>query len=88
MSDHFHWLLQLEGDSLPALMCRVKSRSSASIMRNGAHEGPVWQRGYHDRALRRDEDIQASARYIIANPIRAGLVRHVGDYPLWDAIWL
>ncbi|MDN5510133.1 MAG: transposase, partial [Pseudomonas sp.] len=27
-------------------------------------------------------------RYIIANPLRAGLVGHVGDYSLWDAAWL
>jgi hypothetical protein len=28
------------------------------------------------------------ARYIIANPLRAGLVDRIGDYPLWDAMWL
>jgi len=28
------------------------------------------------------------ARYIVANPLRAGLVSRVGDYPLWDACWL
>ena len=43
---------------------------------------------HHDRALRRDEDLLAVARYIVANPLRAGLVRRVGDYPLWDAVWL
>lgn len=30
----------------------------------------------------------AVARYIIANPIRAKLVRRVGDYPYWNAAWL
>ena len=49
---------------------------------------PVWQKGYFDRALRYEEDLKAAARYIIANPLRAGLVAQVGDYPLWDAIWL
>jgi hypothetical protein len=28
------------------------------------------------------------ARYIIANPLRAGLAESIGDYPHWDAIWL
>ena len=28
------------------------------------------------------------ARYIVANPLRAGLVERVGDYPYWDAVWL
>jgi len=28
------------------------------------------------------------ARYVVANPMRAGLVKQIGDYPLWDAIWV
>jgi hypothetical protein len=28
------------------------------------------------------------ARYVVANPLRAGLVQKLGDYPLWDAIWV
>ncbi|MGH8412134.1 MAG: REP-associated tyrosine transposase, partial [Pseudomonas sp.] len=38
--------------------------------------------------IRRDEDLPAVARYIVANPLRAGLVEKIGDYPLWDAVWL
>ena len=49
---------------------------------------PIWQAGYYDHAIRKDEDIVNIARYIIANPIRAGLVKKVGDYPHWHAIWL
>jgi hypothetical protein len=49
---------------------------------------PVWQRGYHDHAVRREEDIKSLARYVIANPVRAGLTHSVGSYPHWDAAWL
>ena len=28
------------------------------------------------------------ARYVVANPLRAGLVEKLGDYPLWDAVWV
>jgi len=83
MPDHLHWLVELQRGSLAELMCRIKSRSSRSIER-----GRLWQRGYYDRALRRDEDLKDAARYIVMNPIRAGLVTRVGDYPLWDAIWV
>lgn len=48
----------------------------------------VWQRGFHDRALRQEEDLIATARYVVANPLRAGLVDRIGDYPWWDAVWL
>lgn len=56
--------------------------------RNLDRRGPVWQRGFHDHALRREEDLRAVACYIVGNPLRAGLVQHVGDYPLWDTIWI
>lgn len=88
MPDHFHWLVELRHKTLPGLMCRVKSRSSQSIKRSGHWHGPLWQRGYYDRTLRHDNDLQKAARYIVANPLRAGLVQRVGDYPLWDAVWI
>ncbi|WP_022964489.1 REP-associated tyrosine transposase [Halopseudomonas pelagia] len=82
MPDHLHWLVQLQDDRLDLLMHRVKSISSRQI-------GQLrWQAGFHDHALRREADLRKAARYIIANPLRAGLVDSVGDYPHWDALWL
>jgi putative transposase len=88
MPDHLHWLMQLKKGSLADVMQRVKARSALAINQALARSGPVWQRGFHDRALRRDDDLKSAARYVIANPVRAGLVAHVGQYPLWDAMWL
>ncbi|MBV6827179.1 transposase [Pseudomonas sp. PD9R] len=88
MPDHFHWLIELQNTQLPKLMARTKSRIAVTLNRSMERQGPVWQHGYHDRAIRKEEDLQAVARYIVANPLRAGLVDKVGDYALWDAIWL
>ena len=88
MPDHLHWLIQLENATLGTLMRRFKSRSSRALHQAGLEHDPVWQPGYQDRALRREESIVHVARYIVANPLRAGLVRRVGDYPHWDAVWL
>ncbi|UVJ45660.1 transposase [Pseudomonas sp. LS1212] len=88
MPDHFHWLFQLQNTSLACLMNRVKSRSSRAVNRRTGSSGRLWQKGYHDRAVRWEEDLRQIARYVIANPVRAGLVRRGGDYPLWDAAWL
>ncbi|NBB13730.1 transposase [Pseudomonas sp. SLFW] len=87
MPDHFHWLIELQNGTLSTLMRRAKSRSAHSVNRMLGRRGPVWQMGYHDRALRSDEDIKSVARYIVANPLRAGLVERIGDYPLWDVAW-
>lgn len=89
MPDHLHWLVQLQIDvTLCKLMQTVKSVSSHAINRFLISEGRIWQPGYHDRAVRHEEDVRALARYIINNPLRAKLVDNVADYPLWDAIWL
>ncbi|MGE8182728.1 REP-associated tyrosine transposase [Pseudomonas mandelii] len=88
MPDHFHWLIELQRGSLSGLMQRTKSLSTKSVNRCTGRKISLWQQGFHDRALRREEDLVKLARYIVANPLRAGLVERLGDYPLWDAIWV
>lgn len=83
MPDHLHWLMQLTSQTtLAQIMQSIKTRSAKQIGK------PIWQPGFHDHALRKEEDLKATARYIIANPLRAGLVENIGDYPHWDATWL
>lgn len=89
MPDHLHWLLQLSGNALPDLLKRYKSLSGGIINRSRNTPGkPVWQAGFHDRAIRDGEDLRHIARYIVANPVRAGLVDSVREYSHWDAVWL
>jgi REP element-mobilizing transposase RayT len=88
MPDHLHWLITLEQSDLAHLMKRLKARSSQAINQHRGSSGRLWQPGYHDRAIRRQDDIRAMARYVVANPLRAQLVRRVSDYPHWDAVWL
>lgn len=90
MPDHLHWLVQLNPHlSLSKLMQSLKSWTAREINSlQKSRQQPVWQPGYHDRALRKETDIKTVARYIVANPLRAGLVTSIMQYPLWDAIWL
>ena len=90
MPDHLHWLFELgTRDSLSGVVGNLKSNSARKINRVSGRCGqPVWQRGFHDHAMRTDESVIDAARYIIANPLRACLVEQVGDYALWDAVWL
>ena len=88
MPDHFHWLIQLQRGSLAQLMCQTKSLSTRAINSATGRTGSLWQQSFHDHALRKEEDLVKLARYVVANPLRAGLVQKLGDYPLWDAIWV
>jgi REP element-mobilizing transposase RayT len=88
MPDHWHGLLQLQDEaSLSTIMQRAKANSSRELARAFAFEMPVWQPGFHDRALRSDDDFGDAARYLIANPLRAGLAATLADYPFWDSRW-
>lgn len=89
MPDHLHWLLVLgENEDLSSVVGLFKGRSAREVNKCLKGRGHLWQRAFYDHALRTDEDLRKLARYIVANPIRAGIVKRVGDYPLWDAIWM
>jgi putative transposase len=47
---------------------------------------PGWQKDFFDHVLRKDEDLAAAVKYILANPVRKCLVAHWQDYPLKGAI--
>ena len=89
MPDHLHWLLQLNKRwPLTKAVKTIKARSAIAINRHLRRQGSLWQRAFFDRAVRREEDIRQVARYIVANPLRAGLVEGIGSYPHWDCIWM
>lgn len=89
MPDHWHGLIQLaDEESLSKLMQRVKAVSAKNINAARKSNDTVWQKCFFDRALRSEEDIRPVGEYIIANPIRAGLVNEIGQYSFWDACWL
>lgn len=89
MPDHLHWLFELKANvTLAAVMQKLKGRSAKQINFERNTIGKVWQAGYYEHALRSEEGIGDIARYIVANPLRAGLVGSLKEYPHWDAVWL
>ena len=50
--------------------------------------GQIWQQNYFEHQLRAEDDLINQARYIVANPLRAGLVNKAEEYPFWDCVYL
>jgi REP element-mobilizing transposase RayT len=89
MPDHWHGLVALGGNiGLAATIRALKTNTARQVRLDDPGLPQVWARGYHDHALRAEEDMVETARYVVLNPVRAGLVRRVGDYPFWDAAWV
>ena len=82
MPDHIHWLMQLnDRKNLSHTVRLLKIFISHKA-------GKIWQKGFYDHALRKEEDIKNIARYIILNPVRAGIVKTIREYSWWDCIYL
>ena len=87
MPDHLHLQLAPREGNLVDLINGWKS-FSANFLKKYGLEGPCWQRGFYDHALRREEDIRTVAEYIVNNPVRAGLVKSWCDYPFSWHRWM
>ena len=89
MPDHLHWIFQLRSQqNLSAVIKLYKSKVSMSIRKRKGRKVVVWQSNFYDHQIRDENDLIHQARYLVANPLRAKLVKHVGDYPFWNCIWL
>lgn len=81
MPDHLHLLV--EGQSADSdcrrFIARAKQFSGFHYKKTFGDQ--LWQRFGFERTLRTDEAALSVARYILENPVRAGLVSRVEDYP-------
>ena len=80
--------MQLGETGLSQVVKKLKALSARRLNREIGRSGRFWAPGFHDHAVRKEEDLKGVARYIIANPLRAGLTKRVADYPYWNAVWL
>jgi putative transposase len=78
MPDHIHMLLQ--DKHIAELVRLLKGRLTPEARR--LEPGRVlWQRSFHDHALREVESVPDAALYIWQNPVRAGITDCASDYP-------
>ena len=85
MPDHVH--LIAEGTREDA---DLKRFVSLATQLSGHHYArclgrTLWQRYGYEHVLRDDESTQAAVRYILENPVRAGLVDAIEKYPFWGS---
>ena len=81
MPDHAHLLVEGlgQGSDFRRFAKMAKQRSGALYARS--RHARLWQEGYYERVLREEDDARALARYIVNNPVRAGLVKAPEEYP-------
>ena len=79
MPDHIHILIESSKNmSIISFIKHVKGRFVSWCREND--KNIRFQRSFYDHILRKGEDVYTISRYIIGNPIRAGIEDHFGDY--------
>ncbi|MFQ6132862.1 MAG: transposase [Armatimonadota bacterium] len=80
MPDHMHVTLRGTDDSADAWAAAVRFKQQTGVW--FARKAPHirWQKDFYDHILRRDEDLPRYVRYILENPVRAGLTEDWREY--------
>src|SRR5262249_32659353 len=80
MPDHVHLVVEGENDRSDA-RAFIKAAKQYSGFAYGQKYGRrLWQRYGYDRVIRDDQELVMTVRYVVANPVRAGLVEHPRSY--------
>jgi putative transposase len=81
MPDHLHLVVDgLEHDSDCKAFIRAAKQFSGYYYKQ-ANAGRLWQRYGHEHVIRDDMERALTIRYVIANPVKAGIVDHPAKYP-------
>jgi putative transposase len=80
MPDHVHLLVQGERDDsdFEAFIKSWNTQTGFAWRQRG--NATLWQPGYFESVIRNDGNLYHAARYILMNPVRAGLVKKASEY--------
>ena len=80
MPNHYHLLIETREANLSVGMHALNA--TYARMFNAAHErvGHVFQQRFHAEAIHADEHLMETLRYIVLNPVRAGLAEAPGAW--------
>lgn len=84
MSNHYHLLVETREASLGRGMRHLNGVYTQQLNRRHRRVGHVFQGRYKAILVQKDTYLLELARYIVLNPVRAGMVRSARDWP-WSS---
>lgn len=90
MSNHVHVIFKplQKGDfpfSISEIIKGTKTHTAREANKIMGRSGQFWAREYYDHFIRTEEQLRFYIRYILDNPVKAGLVKKFDD---WDFTWI
>ena len=84
MGNHFHLVLDTPQSNIADGMRYLKSSYALWFNEGRPREGHLFERRYYAGVLDKEAHLFAACRYVVLNPVRAGLCRHPSEWP-WSS---
>jgi putative transposase len=81
MPNHFHFVVETTGPRLSGGMHSLNGIYAQSFNARHARSGHLFGDRFHTRVIADDEQLPAVCRYVLENPVRAGLCARPSDWP-------
>lgn len=82
MSNHYHLLIETPDANLSKGMRQLNGLYTQTYNRTHGRVGHVFQGRYKAILVEKENYLLELSRYIVLNPVRAGIVRSVRDWPV------
>ncbi len=79
MPNHFHLVVMIEHPNLSLGMQRLNGRYAQLFNQRYGLSGHLFQGRFHSVLIEREEHLLELARYVVLNPVRAGLCVHPAE---------
>jgi putative transposase len=84
MTNHYHLLLRLRGGGLSDGMCGLNGEFARLTNRRHGLVGHLFRKRFWSDFAEDDSHLLQAARYVVLNPIRAGICKRPEDWP-WSS---
>jgi REP element-mobilizing transposase RayT len=81
MTNHFHLVIEAALDRLSAGMLHLNGRYAERFNSRYDRTGHVFEARFAAKLIQDESHFEAAARYVLDNPVRAGLCNHADDWP-------
>jgi REP element-mobilizing transposase RayT len=84
MTNHYHILLRISDRGLSQGMCELNGGYALGFNARHGRSDHVFGRRFKDVIIKSDAQLLETCRYIVLNPVRAGICAEAGDWP-WSS---
>jgi putative transposase len=81
MPNHLHLLVQGKHNASNLLQYIKLYKQHTGFRFTKIHKQELWATSFYDHVLREEETVKTVGRYVLLNPVRAGIVADMRSYP-------